>query len=165
MENIKWFNKEIRSFVWWVNHPRTSLPLAIFSSRWLCLLSCPKLNQQGCYIWRLHSQRDIIDQACIEAWVVSRERRWWFGQDGANVRPESSCLLICKDKPLEIQWHRGLTAQIMRELAQVRWVGIIMLTCSFHFSHCRYLLANAYHLALLSNSTCQAHSLLEDCLR
>ena len=75
------------------------------------LSSCPELNQKYCYTWWLHSQPDSWTRLMIE-------------QDGANVRPESSCLLICEDSHSRYQWHCDLTtAQIMRELAQPSRMG------------------------------------------
>ena len=110
-ERMDWLNKEIRSFVWWVNDPCICLPPAILSHVDCAFLSCPELNQKYCYTWWLHSQPDSWTRLMIE-------------QDGANVRPESSCLLICEDSHSRYQWHCDLTtAQIMRELAQPSRMG------------------------------------------
>jgi len=96
----------------WVIHPCICLPLDIFLAHVDCALSsCPELNQKYCYTWWLHSQPDSWTRLMIE-------------QDGANVRPESSCLLICEDSHSRYQWHCDLTtAQIMRELAQPSRMG------------------------------------------
>ena len=102
-------NKEIRSFVWWVNDPCICLPLAILAHVDCAFLSCPELNQKYCYPWWLHSQPDSWTRLMIWA-------RWYQCQTQIQ-------LLICEDEPVKIQWHCDLTtAQIMRELAQVGWV-------------------------------------------
>ena len=108
-ERMDWLNKEIRSFVWWVNDPCICLPPAILSHVDFAFLSCPELNQKYCYI-----PGDSIANLIQSSWTrLMIWARWCRCQTQIQ-------LLICEDEPVKIQWHCDLTtAQIMRELAQV----------------------------------------------
>ena len=134
-------------------HPCTCLPLAIFSSRWLCLFIIPRAKSKVL----LHPWRLIAN--------LTREWSWWFGKMVSMSDPNAVACSFGKIATRDTMalWFDNRT--VKKEFSQPSRVGIVLLTRSFHFSHRRHLLVNAYRLALLSNSICQVPSLLEDCLR
>ena len=126
-ERMDWLNKEIRSFVWWVNDPCICLPPAILAHVDCAFLSCPELNQKYCYI-----PGDSIANLIQSSWG------WWFGQDGADFRLKSSCSFMkIATRDTMTLWFDNRTDH---EGIGPSRVGMIMLTCSFHFSHCRHFI-------------------------